>query len=151
MQVVGAFIAGLFFTSFLTTVPASFALGHIAIESSIWMTALIGAAGAVLGDVALFSLVRSQIPKNWLSLMIYSQYCVEHSKVCSILPIFKHRTFKYLTPILGALVIASPIPDEIGLAMLGLSGISSRWFLLISYVMNAFGIVLIGLVARALL
>jgi len=47
-------------------------------------------------------------------------------------------------------VVASPIPDELGLAMMGLSKMRTSLFVPVSLVMNSAGILLVGLVARAL-
>ena len=51
---------------------------------------------------------------------------------------------------LGALIIASPLPDELGLAMMGVARIKLRVLIPISLVLNFAGIVLIGLIANAL-
>jgi hypothetical protein len=53
-------------------------------------------------------------------------------------------------PVVGAVIIASPLPDELGLALLGFSRIDRRYFFAISYTMNFIGIVLIGLAARGM-
>ena len=50
----------------------------------------------------------------------------------------------------GALIIALPLPDEIGLVMMGLSRMKARHLIPISFVLNSLGIALVGLVARAL-
>src|SRR3984885_5345109 len=46
-----SFIAGFFFTSVFTTAPAVAALGTIAEHQNMFVTALFGAAGAMLGDM----------------------------------------------------------------------------------------------------
>ena len=51
-------------------------------------------------------------------------------------------------PVLGTLVIASPLPDELGVAMLGLAKTDKKSFLIISYLGNFLGILAIGGVAR---
>jgi len=60
------------------------------------------------------------------------------------------RLFRWSMVLFGALVIASPLPDEIGLAMMGLSKVKTLLFIPISFSLNAFGILIIGLIARTL-
>lgn len=143
-NLLSAFVAGLFFTSFLTTAPAIIALGHIAnASSSIFSVALVGAVGAVIGDLIIFSIVKNKISTN-------VEDIIRHSKYKRFLKLMKNKVFRFVTPVIGALIIASPLPDELGLSMLGFSKISINTFVPISYVMNALGIVIIGLVAQSL-
>lgn len=136
-------IAGAFFTSMVTTAPAIAVLGELGAGSNLWPVALVGAFGAVLGDFILFSFVRDRISKD-------AEFLLRGPRIMRVLHIFKHRRFRRVLPFVGALIIASPLPDELGLALLGLSKLSNRYFFVISYVMNALGIVLIGLAARGL-
>ena len=54
-------------------------------------------------------------------------------------------------PLTGAIIIASPLPDELGLAMMGLSRVPIAAFIPISYTMNFLGILLIEFIAGAAL
>jgi hypothetical protein len=60
------------------------------------------------------------------------------------------RVFRAVMPFLGALIIASPLPDELGLVFLGISKLKTRYFLPLSFVLNFFGILIIGLIAKSL-
>lgn len=139
---VGSFIAGLFFTSILTTAPAIVLLGEFAQDAPIISVAFIGALGAVCGDYLLFWLVRDGVSRD-------VEYLVSHSGARRIKALFRTRLFHRLLPLLGALIIASPLPDELGLALLGVSRIRRERFLLISFIMNFVGIMVIGIVARS--
>ena len=50
---------------------------------------------------------------------------------------------KWLSPIIGALIIASPLPDEFGITLLGLSKLKIMVLLPIALVMNMLGIYLL--------
>lgn len=139
---VGSFIAGLFFTSILTTAPAIVVLGEFAQDAPIIGVAVIGALGAVCGDYLLFWLVQGGVTND-------VEYLVSHSGARRIKALFRTRLFHRLLPLIGALVIASPLPDELGLALLGVSSIRRERFLLISFIMNFVGIMVIGIVARS--
>ncbi len=136
-------IAGLFFTSFFTTAPAIVMLGQLAQESNPFLVAVLGAFGAVAGDYVLFWFVRHRIAHDASVLM-------KGPRWKWFLHVLHRRYFRRVLPVIGALVIASPLPDELGLALLGISSIKTRAFFLVSYFMNALGILIIGLIARSL-
>lgn len=142
-KVLSNFVAGLFFTSVLTIGPAAVALGELAQANSIWPVALIGAAGAVMGDMILFRFVRDRITDDFIAIF-------EHTRLGHIRDVFKFAIFHWLLPVLGFLVVASPLPDEIGLAMMGISKMKTSTFILISYSANLLGIMIVGLVAKAI-
>lgn len=61
--------------------------------------------------------------------------------------LFKTPYFSWLLPVIGAAVIASPLPDEAGVSLLGLSKIRKWQFFAITFALNAVGIFLIVSVA----
>jgi len=140
---VGSFIAGMFFTSVFTTAPSIAVLGELSLSSPLWVVALFGGIGAVVGDYILFLIVRDGLSKD-------VKFLLAHVGVRRFRKIFHTRFMHQLLPLFGALILASPLPDELGLALLGFSKINKDRFLLISLAMNSFGIFLIGLIARSL-
>jgi len=141
---VGSFIAGLFFTSMFTIAPAAAVLVKIAQTEHLLSVALFGAVGAVIGDYIIFRFFRDRISED-LGIIL------KHSPMLRMRAIFKTRLFRYLTPFIGALIIASPLPDELGLAMLGISKLRLKFFIPISFSMNFLGIYVIGVLARVIL
>ena len=139
----GSFIAGMFFTSLFTTAPAMVVLGEIALTASPWTVAAFGSIGAVVGDYLLFLVVRQGLKKD-------IEFLIGHIGFRRLKKLGHTRLFHHLLPLLGALVLASPLPDEIGLAMLGFSKVDKDKFLLISLAMNFLGILAIGYAARAI-
>lgn len=132
-----SFIAGIFFTSLFTIAPAGIVLATIAQTTPIYQVALFGAFGAMLGDFILFVFVRDVVAQDMMDL-------IKTSKIKRYFAIFKLRMFHWIVPFTGALIIASPIPDEIGIAMMGFSKVKTGLLLPVSYVMNFIGIVLVG-------
>src|SRR3989304_3240061 len=55
---------------------------------------------------------------------------------------FRLRFFRWLIAFLGALVIASPLPDELGLMMMGFSKMRTLFFIPISFLLNSLGILI---------
>lgn len=140
----GSFIAGMFFTSVFTAAPATVVLAEIAQINSIFWTAFFGGIGALIGDLVIFQFFKNRLSEDIL-------YLLGTSKSRRLLPIFRLRIFRWSIGFLGALMIASPLPDELGLAMLGFSKIKTSLFIPISFLFNSLGILVIGLVARAVM
>lgn len=142
-QFIGSFIAGLFFTSIFTTAPAIVALGEITLVHPIASVALFGALGAVIGDLIIFRFIRDKFAEHLLELLSH-RYLGKRVRT-----LLRLRLFRWVSFFVGGLIIASPLPDELGLSLLGFSKMKIKWFIPLSFVFNFIGIVLIGLVTRA--
>ena len=139
-ELVGILIAGLLFTSIFTT-PLSIAMFvSLAPVVDPFVMAGVGALGAVLGDLILFGLVRHSMREDVEHLMSLPRYR-------RFFAIFHRRMFRWVLPFVGALIIASPLPDELGIGLMGMTRMKPRTLVGISYVMNALGIAFIGLAA----
>lgn len=144
LELLGSFIAGMFFTSVFTTAPAIVTLGEIAKANSILPTAIFGAMGAVVGDLIIFRFVRDRFSEH-LTEIIKHQGAGKRIKL-----LLKLKIFRWLTFLAGGLIIASPFPDELGISLLGFSKMRTSWFIPLSFTFNFIGILLIGWVAKAL-
>lgn len=140
----GSFIAGMFFTSIFTTAPAIVTLGEIANATSIISTAIFGALGAVVGDLIIFRFIRDRFSMHVPEIVMH-QSVVKRIKVLATL-----KYVRWLTFLLAGMLIASPLPDELGIGLLGFSHVHLRWFIPFSFVFNCIGIILIGVVAGAI-
>ncbi|MEN9614355.1 MAG: hypothetical protein RLZZ347_662 [Candidatus Parcubacteria bacterium] len=134
------YVAGLFFTSVFTTPLAIVLLGELAMHNNIYLLAVIGGLGALSGDYVMFRFFKDRVSEDLAFLL-------KLSKIRRLPHLFRTTAFKWFAPFLGALVIASPLPDEIGVAILGLSKLDERTFVPISFVANSLGILVIGLIA----
>lgn len=141
--IIGSFIEGFFFTSILTTVPAVVALVESARYVPAWELALAAGLGAVCGDLLLFRFVRSRMVEHILKTALHPRSIRFGKRLSS-------GALVWLGPLLGVVVIASPLPDEIGLVMMGLSRVSVYQFLPLSFAANAGGIFLLALAAQHL-
>lgn len=139
----GSFVAGLFFTSIFTTAPAIVTLGELARINSIVPMALFAALGAVVGDMIIFRFVRDKFAEHLLQLLRH------RTRGKRIVELFKLRLFRWVSFFVGGLIIASPLPDELGIGFFGFSKMKTVWFIPLSFCFNFMGIVLIGLIARA--
>lgn len=145
LEVFGSFVAGIFFTSAFTTAPATVTLGEIAQVNSILLVAFFGAVGAALGDLIIFRFVKDRFSKHLMELLKKKggKERIKH--------LLRLRYFRWLTLLLGGLIIASPLPDELAVILLGFSKMRPSLFIPFSFISNFIGITMIGLVARALL
>jgi hypothetical protein len=133
IELIGAFIAGVFFTSMFTIAAASVALVEIGNASNILSISLAGAAGAVCGDMLLFLFIRDTLVDDLKAIS-------PTKKFKKMLGYFHGGVFRWLGPIVGALLIASPFPDEIGLALMGASKIRTVYMIPLTFLMNFIGI-----------
>lgn len=140
---IGSFVAGILFVSVFTAAPATVALVEISQSNSLIITAIIGGLGALVGDLLIFHFVRSRLSEDF-------SYFIRISKLKRLASIFKLKIFKWFIPLIGALIVASPLPDEMGLMMLGLSKMRIHVFIPLSFLLNSIGILIICLIAGAL-
>ena len=137
------FIAGMFFTSVMTTAPAIAVLGVFSLHGNLLLVALVGGAGAVCGDYLIFAFMRDRLGDDLA-------YLIKRNGSPRFFKIFHRKSFRWVLPFVGALIIASPLPDELGLTLLGLARMRTSRFLLLSFAFNSTGILLIALAARSL-
>ena len=143
LKMLAPFIAGLCFVSVFTVAPATVILGQLATENSLLFVAALGGLGALSGDFLIFKFFRERIANDLAQVRILAP----QSRLKQML---RSRATRWVSAALGALIIASPLPDEIGLAMLGLARVQTKVFIPFSFILNASGILAIGLIARAL-
>ncbi|MDP3997517.1 MAG: hypothetical protein Q8P73_03390 [bacterium] len=141
LRMMGSFIAGILFTSIFTAAPATVLLGEFAQANSAWTVAFIGALGAVTGDYIIFHFIRDRFSSDILTLLQQHRY--QRMK-----NIFRLRSSQWMLGAIGLFIIASPLPDELGVTLLGFSKTKRRFFLLISFTANFLGILAIGLAAK---
>lgn len=138
----GSFITGIFFVSTFTIAPASLVLFHLAQDYNAFIIAVTAGAGAVIGDLLIFRFFKDQIFIEFAPIM-------KRLRRTGFLTPFKSPYFAWVTPVMGAIIIASPFPDEIGIGMMGLTKIKQWQFMVLTYVLNTLGILIIVLLAQS--
>ncbi len=125
-----------------TAAPAGVVLYHIADQLHPMEVAVLAGAGGVVGDYIIFRYMRDRVFEELTPL--FRKFTTHR-----ITKLFYTPYFIWLTPILGAIFIASPGPDEVGIGLLGLSKIKEWQFLLVTFMLNSTGIFLIILLTKA--
>lgn len=137
----GALVSGIGYSSMFTVAPATIALGTLANQLPMWQLAVLGGLGAMIGDIVVFQFLQSAI----------SRMLVAWAHAHRVRNRIKIRPrLRWPAMVLGALIVASPLPDEAGLALLGISHLPIRWLLPLSFLLNGIGIAVIGLAGRSL-
>lgn len=142
LGVISIFIAGMLFTSVFTVAPASVVLFQMSQTSPVVIVAFIGALGALLGDMLIFKFVRDSLSEDIIA--IFKRF----NRKNRFKFLLKLSYLRWLVVFLGGLIIASPLPDELGLMLMGFSKLDSKLFALLSFFFNLLGIALIGYFAR---
>jgi len=143
----GVFLSGIFYAYGFTAAPATAVLLVLAKEQSLIFAVIIGGLGALLSDLFIFVFVRysftGEIEKLEKEKILRSIRKEERV-------IFGHY-YKHIFPALAGFLIASPLPTEVGVAMMAsLKKISLKKFILIAYVLHSLGIFIILLIGNTI-
>jgi hypothetical protein len=136
LSYLGAFVAGMLSASIFTVVPAVALLAGFAHDLNPYGIALAGGAGAMIGDYIVFRVLKDKVFDEIRVLLA-------HHQPKWILTLFRTPYFAWLLPLMGMLLIASPGPDEVGLGLLRASHIKRWQFLLLTFVLNFVGLLLL--------
>lgn len=134
--IIASFISGVFFTSIFTIAPSSVTLVHLSQTAPAASVIFWGGLGAMFGDLILFLFIKDRFADDLKKVF----------KPSSVRHLFRsmHLGFmKWLSPIIGALLIASPLPDEFGVTLLGMSKVKMVVLIPIAFFMNMLGIYLL--------
>ncbi|EKD53079.1 MAG: hypothetical protein ACD_61C00163G0005 [uncultured bacterium] len=134
---IGAFIAGMLFVSTFTIATSALVLLVIAETLSPIEIGLIAGLGAVVGDMLIFRFVKDGLSGEIED--IFKNF----DKKRHIKHLFHSKYFNWMLPVIGAMIIASPFPDELGVSLMGISKMSTVKFVVMSYFLNSIGIFLI--------
>jgi len=141
----GIFIGGFFYAYSFTAAPATAALLVLAEQQSLLLAALIGGIGALISDVLIFFFIRSSFLEEIKKL--------EKEKIVKFVEkeeriIFKHYQ-RYVLPVIAGILIATPLPTEIGVLLLASTRkISVKSFMILAFLLHFLGILAILYLGR---
>jgi hypothetical protein len=133
---IGPLIAGILFVSTFTAALGILILLDLAKVLSPLEIAIIAGIGATIGDFAIFRFFKNNLLGEIK--LIYYKLRGEH-----LTKILHHKYLGWILPVIGAIIIASPFPDEIGIGLLGISKIKNYQFIVLSFILDAVGIFLL--------
>lgn len=140
----GAFLSGVLFASTFTVATGGLLLISLANTINPFGLVFAGACGAVFADLLIFHFVKNNVSAEITP--IYDKFLAHHH----LKKILHTRYFSWTLPVLGALIIASPLPDELGVSLMGISAMTIGRFALISFLSHTLGMISLVLLAGTL-
>lgn len=141
---IGAFLAGVLFVSTFTIASGAIILLVLAEEMSHIGIGIVAGLGAVLGDYIMFRFIRNNDLVNEM------KHLFDFFQSEKLSHLIHTKYFSWTLPVIGALIIASPLPDELGVSLMGISKMKPSQFLLTSFLLNAIGIFLVVSASRVI-
>lgn len=142
---VGALVGGALFSSTFTVSIGAAILMLLAEVMNPLQVGIIAGAGGVIMDMLIFRFIRSK------GLVVEIKHFFTFFNGDKVHHLIHSKYFGWTLPVLGALIIASPLPDELGVSLMGISKMKIREFVVVSFIMNVIGmtaIVSVGLVLK---
>ena len=129
----GAVFSGFLFTSTFTVATGALLLANFAkILDPFWLI-LCSVSGALIGDMIIFLFVKDKVSEDITP--VYEHFIAKNH----LKKIIHTKYFSWTLPVIGALIIASPFPDELGISLMGLSSISFQKFLMMAFFSHSLG------------
>lgn len=126
------FLAGVFSVNFITAFPAYTFLAKVVNFENFWLVVSMGAMGSVVGDTLIFSFIKFRLVESLIKSFKHNRFVISILKT-------KNHILKYLLILVGCLIIMSPLPDEFGVLLIGLSRIKHRHFIILTLMLNSLG------------
>ena len=104
---------------------------------------MIGGLGAFVGDSFIFKFLKDDLITDF-------EYLEKHFGTKIAKRVVHSKLIFWFLPIVAALVIASPFPDEVGLLLLASIKLKYHRFFLLSFPLNTIGIFILSLFGRIL-
>ena len=144
----GTFLSGMLYDYGFTAAPATAVLLILGKEQNIFLAGIIAGLGALSGDLIIFKYIRHSWKKELKSITKHKAVIRLKSHFHTKIP---NPLKKYLILAIASFIIASPLPDEIGVAMLaGTLSISTRLFSVVSFLLNTCGIFIILIIGSSI-
>lgn len=138
-----SFTMGIMYAYSFTAAMATGALLVVADQQNIFITGIVAGLGALIGDLLIFKFVRNTFNtelkdlEKTKPLKKARKFLKEHSKLNLVIPL------------LAYFIIASPLPDEIGVTIVAAyRDTTTRTFSIISYLLNTTGIFIVLILGK---
>jgi len=133
---IGAFIGGILFVSTFTISIGAVILLTLTKYLHPVEIGLIAGLGAVITNLIIFKLIKN----NELTEEI--KHFFNYFGGDKVSHLLHSKYFSWSLPVIGALIIASPLPDELGVSLIGISRMQTSKFVIMSFFLNSIGIFL---------
>ena len=140
----GTFLAGLLYPFALTSAAGTGILLILAKEQNLLLAGVIAGIGALISDIILFLFVKHLFSNE-------VQRLSKEKVIQTVSRWIPNSVRAYLLAFFAGLLIASPLPTEIGIMlMISIKKISVKKFVVIAYILHASAIFIILLIGRSI-
>jgi len=133
---VGSVVAGILYASTSTVALGIFILLDLAKRLPTVEIAILAGLGTTIADFMIFRFFKDDLISEITP--IYNRLGGRH-----LTKLMQHKSIQWFLPIIGAIIIASPFPDEIGIGLMGLTHIKNYQFILLCFMLDVTGIFLL--------
>lgn len=133
----GSFVAGFLYVSSSTAALGILMITDLSKKISPIEIAILAGLGGAVADFVIFRFFKNNLLKEITP--IYNKLGGQR-----LTKIMHHGMLKWSLPIIGAIIIASPFPDEIGISLMGISKIKNYQFILLCLVLDIAGVFLLA-------
>lgn len=140
----GAFIGGLMLVWSFTAAPGAVLLLSISNNvSSLPLAIFIAAIGSVIGDWVILRVINDKIGDELKPIL--ARY-----RIVPAIRKMRRTGMKWVVMLLGAIITMLPMPDEFGVALMGISNFKRRYILMICFILNLLGLTMLLVIGRAI-
>lgn len=132
----GSFIAGILYVSASTAALGILMLSDLSTTLHPIEIAIIAGLGGAVADLVLFRFFKGDLIREITP--IYNSFGGKR-----LTKLVYHKYFRWSLPIIGAIIIASPFPDELGISLMGLTQIKTYQFIILSLILDITGVFLL--------
>jgi hypothetical protein len=137
-----AFLAGMFYVSLFTAAPAVIMLVELSKTINIVPLVLFASLGSVVGDLIILKIFQDNIYEEM-------KYLGKRLGIGIKVNRKQRKAVNWIMALSGIFVLGSPLPDEVGIAMLGMTQYSKARILAVAFLANLVGITFIVFAASA--
>lgn len=135
---ISAFFGGMMFAFGFGSPFGVALLATIANDVNIFVAAMVGGVGALLSDYLLFKFIRVTFQDEIDRFRDSKAFALFNGLVMRRMP---PRLAYYLSVGIAGLIIASPLPDEVGVTLLAsITAVRERIFMVVAFALNTLGI-----------
>lgn len=132
---ISAIIAGAMFVCTFTIATGGLVILTLAKTINPLELVFFGMVGAVIFDMLIFKSIKDTVDQEIKEVFKNPQF--NHFK-----KILHTKYFAWMEPLIGLMVFVSPLPDELGISLLGLSKLKTYQFFFISIINHSLGMTL---------
>ena len=134
---IGAFVNGLFISTTLTAAPATVLFFDFGKNLNPLLVGLLGGTGAMVGDLLMYRFIKESLMEEFRAIGVY---LIPIHRRELMERITKHTMFLWAAPFLASLLIASPLPDELGVSLFNFINFKPKYLSVVTFLLNTIGI-----------